>query len=156
MSMSTKKGFLETRFGPLGFETQDGRLVSLSFVSTMETSDDDDTVSMVLVQLSEYVDKTRQVFDLPVSFIGGTPFQQAVWQALLDIPYGKTATYQAIADKIGRPKTTRAVGQACKRNPVALVIPCHRVIGKDGSMTGYGGKAGTALKRQLLDFEQHP
>lgn len=149
-----KKGFLQSPFGPLMVETKTNSLARLSFVSKMEKSDDDETIRSIIGQLSAYFNRSRQVFDMPVILTKGTPFQQAVWQALLDIPYGKTATYQDIACQIGRPKAFRAVGQACKHNPVGLVVPCHRVIGKDGSLTGYSGKSGIALKRRLLAFEQ--
>lgn len=81
----------------------------------------------------------------------GTPFQRAVWQALLDIAYGTTATYGEIAASVGRPKAQRAVGMANHVNPIALIIPCHRVIGASGSLTGYGG--GLPLKAALLELE---
>jgi methylated-DNA-[protein]-cysteine S-methyltransferase len=82
----------------------------------------------------------------------GTPFQLGVWRALQDIPYGTTATYRDVASAIGNPKSTRAVGMANNRNPIALLIPCHRVIGADGSLTGYGG--GLEMKAWLLDHER--
>jgi methylated-DNA-[protein]-cysteine S-methyltransferase len=81
----------------------------------------------------------------------GTPFQQKVWSALCDIPFGATLSYQELARRIGDEKAMRAVGAANGRNPIALIIPCHRVIGKSGQLTGYGG--GLPLKRALLDFE---
>ncbi len=90
---------------------------------------------------------------IPVKFNHGTPFQRDVWEAMLKIPYGQTKSYQEIAMMINRPKALRAVGQACKRNPIGIIVPCHRVIGKDGSMTGYSGKEYVGLKRKLLDHE---
>ncbi|MGZ3306511.1 MAG: methylated-DNA--[protein]-cysteine S-methyltransferase, partial [Asticcacaulis sp.] len=84
----------------------------------------------------------------------GTPFQQRVWAALCEIPFGETISYQQLAYRVGDVKATQAVGAANGKNPIALIIPCHRVIGKDGSLTGYGG--GLGLKRQLLDFETPP
>lgn len=101
-------------------------------------------------QLREYFDGRRKAFELPLS-LHGTDFQLADWQALRTIPYGETCSYQQIAEKIGNPKACRAVGMANNRNPVAIVIPCHRVIGKNGSMVGYGG--GLDVKRYLLDLE---
>ena len=89
-------------------------------------------------------------FDLPLA-AGGTPFQQRVWAALRTIPYGKTASYGDIARKIGSPTASRAVGAANGRNPIAIVVPCHRVIGANGTLTGYAG--GLDMKRQLLAHE---
>jgi len=85
---------------------------------------------------------------------GGTEFQRQVWAALQDIPYGQTVTYGQLAARLGRPAASRAVGLANGRNPVSIVVPCHRVLGADGSLTGYGG--GLAAKRFLLDLEQRP
>jgi O-6-methylguanine DNA methyltransferase len=87
-------------------------------------------------------------------FDHGTPFQKEVWQAMLEIPFGKTMSYLEIAKKINRPKAVRAVGQACKRNPIGIVVPCHRVIGSDGSLTGYSGKNFIHVKQKLLDHER--
>ena len=101
-------------------------------------------------QLREYFEGRRQRFSLPVA-PAGTPFQQQVWQELQKIPWGTTTTYGEIARRIGQPKAVRAVGSANGRNPVAIVIPCHRVIGSDGSLTGYAGGLGT--KRFLLQLE---
>lgn len=101
-------------------------------------------------QLTEYFDGKRQSFDLPLD-PAGTDFQQEVWQALLEIPYGETRSYGGLAGAIGRPKAVRAVGAANGRNPIPIVIPCHRVIGADGSLTGFGG--GLEIKRRLLDLE---
>ena len=92
-------------------------------------------------------------FDLPLS-PGGTPFQRQVWEALTAIPYGETRTYGEVAAAIGRPRAVRAVGQADHRNPLPILIPCHRVVGADGSLTGYAG--GLALKRALLALEGAP
>jgi methylated-DNA-[protein]-cysteine S-methyltransferase len=102
-------------------------------------------------QLDEYFDGTRQRFDL--DFVpSGTAFQRSVWRSLQDIPYGTTASYTDVATAVGNPRATRAVGLANNRNPVALMIPCHRVIGADGSLTGYGG--GLAMKSWLLEHER--
>jgi methylated-DNA-[protein]-cysteine S-methyltransferase len=101
-------------------------------------------------QLREYFEGRRQGFTLPVA-PGGTAFQQRVWQELQKIPWGTTTTYREIAQRIGQPTAVRAVGSANGRNPVSIVIPCHRVIGSDGSLTGYAG--GIATKRRLLQHE---
>ncbi|MEI7667945.1 MAG: methylated-DNA--[protein]-cysteine S-methyltransferase [Erysipelotrichaceae bacterium] len=101
-------------------------------------------------QLIDYTQHALVKFDLNLK-PKGTDFQQAVWQALSQIPYGETRTYQEIARLINRPKAVRAVGQACKRNPIGLIVPCHRVVGIKG-LTGYYG--GLELKAQILKFEK--
>lgn len=101
-------------------------------------------------QLAEYFAGQRRVFDLRLRPIG-TDFQQRTWRALQRIPYGATASYGDIARSIGKPKAMRAVGAANGRNPLPIVIPCHRVIGSDGGLTGFGG--GTDIKRTLLQLE---
>jgi methylated-DNA-[protein]-cysteine S-methyltransferase len=101
-------------------------------------------------QLAEWFAGERRDFDLPLA-PRGTPFQRAVWAALLDVRFGQTTSYATIADAIGRPKACRAVGAANGRNPIPLVVPCHRIIGANGALTGYGG--GLPTKRWLLRFE---
>jgi len=104
----------------------------------------------VVEQLEEYFARRRTVFDLPLD-LRGTPFQRAVWSALLTVPYGRTVSYGELAAALGRPAAARAVGAANGRNPVGIIVPCHRVVGSTGGLTGYGG--GVDRKRQLLDFE---
>lgn len=106
---------------------------------------------VAVAQIAEYLTGSRQSFDFPIS-PKGTPFRIAVWNQLLKIPYGQTRTYGQIAATIGSPKAARAVGQAVNRNPIWIVIPCHRIIGAGGKLTGYAG--GLELKQQLLDLEQ--
>ncbi len=101
-------------------------------------------------QLEEYFAGERREFDLPLS-LSGNPFELRVWAELRRIPYGETVSYGEIARRIGDPGAARAVGLANGRNPVAVIVPCHRVIGADGSLTGYGG--GLERKRYLLDLE---
>ena len=103
-------------------------------------------------QIGEYFSGTRKAFDLPLSY-HGTPFQMADWGALLTIPYGETRSYRDIAEQIGNPKAYRAVGMANNRNPIGIIIPCHRVIGHDGGMVGYGG--GLPIKTYLLELERN-
>lgn len=106
-------------------------------------------------QLQEYLSGDRQIFEMPVDFLDrGTIFQREVWQALTEIPYGQTIAYSQIAERIKRPKAVRAVGGAVGKNPLSIVIPCHRVIGKDGSLTGYTG--GMPMKKYLLTLENIP
>ncbi|POX38829.1 cysteine methyltransferase [Streptomyces sp. Ru73] len=102
-------------------------------------------------QLRAYFDGELTAFDLPLR-LEGTPFQRRVWAALCDIPYGATVSYGELAERLGRPTAARAVGLANGRNPVGIIVPCHRVVGASGSLTGYGG--GLDRKRHLLDFER--
>ena len=101
-------------------------------------------------QLDEYFAGERRVFDLPLSF-EGTHFQQRVWRAIASIPYGETVSYGALARSLGAPRSVRAAGAAIGRNAISLVVPCHRVVGSDGSLTGYAG--GLDRKRSLLTLE---
>ncbi|PID75976.1 MAG: cysteine methyltransferase [Deltaproteobacteria bacterium] len=102
-------------------------------------------------QLEEYFNGKRKRFTLDLR-LNGTEFQTRVWNALCQIPYGETASYSDIARKVNSPKASRAVGMANHRNPLPIIVPCHRVIGKDGSLTGFGG--GLRIKQQLLDLER--
>ncbi|CAN5784207.1 methylated-DNA--[protein]-cysteine S-methyltransferase [soil metagenome] len=114
----------------------------------------DDThavLQQTVQQLDAYFAKQRQQFDLPLDLSGGTAFQQEVWQALLALPFGSTASYASIARHIGRPAAVRAVGAANGRNPISIIVPCHRVIASSGALTGYAG--GLANKKILLTLE---
>lgn len=104
----------------------------------------------VETQLNEYFDQKRKVFDFPLELIG-TPFQKAVWNLLYEIPYGITCSYQDIAKKAGNPKAVRAVGGAVGHNPISIIVPCHRVIGSNGKLTGFAG--GLHRKEILLKIE---
>lgn len=111
---------------------------------------DDEHLAAAAEQLTEYFAGARVAFDLPLA-PRGTPFQRRVWNGLRAIPYGETISYAELARRIDRPKAMRAVGAANGRNPIPIVVPCHRVIGADGSLTGYGG--GLDRKRALLEHE---
>ncbi|WP_026910936.1 methylated-DNA--[protein]-cysteine S-methyltransferase [Patulibacter minatonensis] len=113
---------------------------------------DDAAFTQVLAELREYFAGERTTFDVPIAFDRGTPFQRRVWAALVEIPYGETTTYGALAVRLGNPGGSRAVGLANGKNPVSIVVPCHRVVGSTGALTGYGG--GTDRKRFLLDLER--
>ncbi|RYF42721.1 MAG: methylated-DNA--[protein]-cysteine S-methyltransferase [Comamonadaceae bacterium] len=104
-----------------------------------------------IAQLGEYFAGRRRHFELPLDLQGGTAFQQSVWRALLAIPSGATTSYGTLSQRIGRPAAVRAVGAAVGRNPVSIVVPCHRVVGADGSLTGYAG--GLERKSALLQLE---
>jgi methylated-DNA-[protein]-cysteine S-methyltransferase len=112
---------------------------------------DDEPNAAILSQLREYLRGARRAFDLQLD-LHGTPFQVSVWRAVAGIPYGTLLTYADIARSIDRPSATRAVGQAVGANPIALVVPCHRVVGTSGSLTGYRG--GLPLKERLLALER--
>ena len=112
---------------------------------------DDKALAPYLAQFTAYFAGKLQQFDLPMA-AKGTPFQQTVWRALCDIPYGETVSYLEIAQAIGNPKAVRAVGAANGRNPLSIIVPCHRVIGRSGDLTGYAG--GIPIKRWLLVLEQ--
>ena len=114
-------------------------------------ADDAAVLARTAGQLEEYFEGGRDRFDLPLA-LRGTVFQRGVWEALLGVGYGQTVTYAQLADRIGRPTAVRAVGHANGRNPVSIIVPCHRVVGSDGSLTGYGG--GLDNKRRLLDLER--
>jgi O-6-methylguanine DNA methyltransferase len=103
-------------------------------------------------QICEYLRGERRAFDFPFA-LNGTPFQKRVWDALCKIPYGQTRSYKQIAREIGRPKACRAVGLANNKNPITIAVPCHRVVGADGGLTGYAG--GLAMKAALLALEQN-
>ncbi|MQY05366.1 methylated-DNA--[protein]-cysteine S-methyltransferase [Actinomadura macrotermitis] len=114
-------------------------------------NDDDPRFAAAAEQLTAYFAGELTTFDLPLS-LHGTPFQRTVWEALQTIPYGETVSYGQLAQEIGKPSASRAVGLANGKNPVGVIVPCHRVVGSTGGLTGYGG--GLERKRFLLDFEK--
>jgi methylated-DNA-[protein]-cysteine S-methyltransferase len=137
-----------------GYEERMHRLLRLHYGAGNVTLDDTRRPSSICRTLERYLDGDLvAIDDLPVK-TGGTPFQREVWQALRQIPAGQTTTYGDLATQIGRPKAVRAVGLANGANPVGVVVPCHRVIGADASLTGYGG--GQERKRWLLEHEGAP
>jgi methylated-DNA-[protein]-cysteine S-methyltransferase len=147
--------FIPSPLGALCAVTDGHALVALDFDRGGSDSADVPATAARLLdrvagQLAEYFAGARTTFDIPLA-PHGTPFQQAVWQALLAIAYGRSASYGDVARAIGQPTAVRAVGAANGRNPIAIVVPCHRVIGADGTLTGYAG--GLARKRALLALE---
>ena len=115
------------------------------------TEEETPLLKAAAAQLAEYFAGQRRAFDLPLS-LHGTPFQLRDWAALSTIPYGETRSYQQIAEQLGNPKACRAVGLANNRNPVSIIVPCHRVVGKNGKLVGYGG--GLDVKTALLELER--
>jgi methylated-DNA-[protein]-cysteine S-methyltransferase len=142
----------ESPVGPLRLEARDGSLVALHLNARPgPESLDDPVLAAAAEQLRAYFAGTRTSFDLPLD-MHGNAFEQRVWAALRAIPYGETASYGEIAAQIGAPGAARAVGVANARNPIAIIVPCHRVIGANGKLVGFGG--GLPMKRALLDLEQ--
>lgn len=141
----------DTPVGKLYIEAEDDYLTRISFFELFGKRLETPVIKETYKQLSEYFAKKRKTFDIPLK-LEGTEFQKAVWHALMKIPYGKTATYLEIAETIGNPKASRAVGMANNKNKIPIVIPCHRVIGSNGSLTGYAG--GLEIKKKLLNIEK--
>ena len=142
--------------GSIGIAESDGKLTRLffygeKFAEKDHTKKETPILAEAAKQLREYFSGKRTKFDLPLA-LGGTEFQRRVWKALQDIPYGETRSYKEIAAMAGNEKACRAVGMANNRNPIAIVIPCHRVIGASGDLVGYGG--GLDKKVFLLDLEK--
>ena len=145
--------FTDTPIGAILIAGEGDAIVETYFAGAKPKPDwirDDDALREAANQLRAYFAGESRNFDLPLA-PRGTEFQQSVWNALQQIPYGETTTYSTIAERIGRPAAVRAVGAANGANPIPIVIPCHRVIGANGSMTGFGG--GIDVKRQLLALE---
>lgn len=139
-------------FGIISFKVDsDNTLVELTFSDLRRNDEECELSSMVRKQLDEYFAGSRKEFSIPLKLTGG-PFSLEVYKALQTIPYGEVRSYQAIAKQVGNEKACRAVGQANNRNPIAIIVPCHRVIGKSGKMVGFGG--GISIKEFLLAHEE--
>lgn len=143
-----------TDIGTITLSESNGSILELSFNDLISPDDyiiqETTLLHNASIQLNEYFSGQRKKFSLPLNPIG-TPFQKKVWEALLSIPYGETRSYKDIAILIDNPKASRAVGMANNKNPISIFIPCHRVIGSNGKLVGYGG--GLNIKRSLLDLE---
>ncbi|MDX2117394.1 MAG: methylated-DNA--[protein]-cysteine S-methyltransferase [Planctomycetota bacterium] len=151
--VATKTTIVATSLGLMSIATDaTGRIVSLGLApkGARTSQEVPRECAGAAEQLDEYLAGTRQTFDLNLE-PKGTPFQHAVWKQLKTIPFGVIRTYAEVARAIGRPTATRAVGAACGRNPIGIVVPCHRVVGSSGTLTGYYW--GTELKRRLLELE---
>lgn len=143
-----------TPVGTLLIAEDDGFITHCGFNSIFPAGYKDEETPLLqraFTQLNDYFVGQRKEFDLPLKPLG-TPFQKQVWATLQTIPYGQTKSYLEIANQIGNPKACRAVGMANHNNPIGIIIPCHRVVGKNGSLTGYAG--GLNIKQYLLDLEQ--
>lgn len=143
--------YYDTYAGRIGIAEEDGAITHLIFSERDWTVEETDLIKETKRQLDEYFAGKRKEFDIPTRH-EGTEFQKRVWEELRKIPYGKTVTYKDIAEAVGCPKGFRAVGLANNRNPISIIYPCHRVIGSNGSLTGYGG--GLDVKEKLLELER--
>jgi methylated-DNA-[protein]-cysteine S-methyltransferase len=147
--------YIDSPVGPLTIVTDDDAVVNIHFgnegdAPRLSGQAKEPVLRKVIEQLKDYFDGNRKTFDVPLA-LRGTPFQLSCWNALRAIEYGETRSYSEIARVIGRPAAVRAVGAANGANPIPIIIPCHRVIGSNGALTGFGG--GLDVKRRLLDFE---
>jgi methylated-DNA-[protein]-cysteine S-methyltransferase len=156
--MAARERWMESPIGGLRLVAEDGALVGLFMEEharapalAAAAGEGDPVLDDAARQLAAWFAGERTSFDLPLE-PKGTPFQIAVWKALREIPYGETRSYRDIAAGLGRPKAVRAVGAANARNPIAIIVPCHRVIGASGALTGYAG--GVPRKRWLLGHER--
>lgn len=146
----------DTSIGKITVEEINGYISGIYFGDFSEISDEiylkknTETIENVFLQLEEYFEGKRQEFDIKI-LMRGTEFQKKVWNALMEIPYGKAVSYKYIAEKIWNPNASRAVGNANNKNRIMILIPCHRVIGKDGKLVGYAG--GLDKKKKLLEIE---
>ena len=145
------KGCFTSDIGSICVEDNGEKLISVKLCKSAESSNRSALTEKAINQLKEYFCGTRKSFDLPLE-MKGTDFQKKVWSALCSIPYGETRSYGEIAEMIGNPKAVRAVGGANNKNRFMIIVPCHRVIGADGSLTGYAG--GIDVKKKLLELEQ--
>ncbi len=156
--------YMDSIIGPLGIIESEGQITHIFFPGEDDPKElmgessraeiyEEETplLRKAKCQLAEYFAGKRLDFDLPLK-TEGTDFQKAAWKALLEIPYGEVRSYKQQAEKVGSPRAFRAVGMANNRNPIAIVIPCHRVIGSDGRLVGYGG--GLHIKEALLELER--
>ncbi len=145
-----------SRFGCFELKGGDRNITSVKLLQDGEMPPEDyhdapEHLVETVRQLTEYFQRKRQTFDLPLDLSGGTLFHQSVWRELMKIPYGHTTSYSAIAKQLENPDSVRAVGQANRENPIAIIIPCHRVIAKSGDLQGYF--YGLDMKRKLLELE---
>lgn len=145
----------DTAIGKVGIRDNGHSITDVYFIQDEENNDvelkETALIKEAARQLGEYFEGNRKDFDIPLE-PKGTPFQKSVWEALITIPYGETWSYKQVAQKVNSPKAYRAVGMSNNKNPISIIIPCHRVIGANGKMVGYGG--GIPIKEYLLNLEK--
>ena len=145
----------DTEIGRIKISEKDEKIIRFVFSDYKkedEIEKETDAIRKTYLQLKEYLSGKRKNFDIEIEMIG-TEFQKKVWKELLNIPYGETRSYKDIAIAIGNEKACKAVGNANNKNPIAIIVPCHRVVGSNGSMTGYAG--GLDIKEKLLKIEKY-
>ena len=148
----SKHAFYDFEFGILKIGYTDRAIVLLKQAEQIDADNEPSALSdLAFEQIRAYLKGTRKIFDFPYE-LHGTEFQKKVWNELCKIPYGETRTYKQIAAEVGNPKASRAVGMANNKNPMMLAVPCHRVIGTNGALTGYAG--GLDVKKALLELER--
>lgn len=145
--------YYQTILGMITIECIDNKITYLGYGKTKRNGTKENIVFLekAFCELKEYLKGTRKYFDLPMN-LEGTEFQKKVWKELLKIPYGEVKSYQEIAEALGDKKKARAVGMANNKNPIAILVPCHRVIGKNHKLIGYGG--GLEIQQKLLEIEK--
>lgn len=152
----------KSKIGNIYITADDETLLSVKFdnkksasstVLSIDTLEQNKVIKDTVLQLGEYFSGKRKVFELPLKLIG-TEFQKKVWKELMNIPYGQTRTYKEIAVLVNNPNACRAVGNANNKNPISIIVPCHRVIGTNGKLVGYAG--GKDVKKRLLEYEKCP
>lgn len=146
-----EKSYYKSPIGTLEIISENNKLVSLKLVDCCEkTTVETDFIKDMKKQLDEYFSGKRKVFDIKIN-PAGTDFQKLVWKELQNIPYGKTKSYSEVAESIGNKNTQRAIGNACNKNPIKIIIPCHRVVSKNNNLGGYA--YGSIIKQKLLNVE---
>lgn len=148
------KGYYDSPIGMLEIKEVDGAIVAINFIDKdlLEKETLSDEIKKCKNELQEYFNGDRRDFTVKIDFLKGTDFQRSVWKALRNIEYGKTVSYKDIAENIGNSKAVRAVGGANNKNPIMIIVPCHRVIGKNGKLTGYA--VGLDAKEYLINLEK--
>lgn len=149
--MNVYEGYITTPIGIIRLFANELGITRLDFVESAQEEHENKWIKQAKQELLEYFNGKRKAFSVPLHIIEGTPFQRSCWEALCQIPYGETRSYCEQAIAIGKPKAVRAVGGANHHNPISIIIPCHRVIAKNGSLCGYGG--GVLRKEYLLELE---
>lgn len=145
--------YYQTKIGRIKIAQEGDAIVEINVTDSEEKSErETPLIKKTIKELKEYLEGKRKIFDIPID-TQGTEFQEKVWNALLEIPYGETKSYEDIAKMVGCPKGARAVGMANHNNKIIIIIPCHRVIGKNGKLVGYAG--GLPVKEKLLQIESN-
>lgn len=149
------KFYYHTDIGEIGILADEKAIIRITFGKNRMPEDviekETDLIKEAATQLKDYLSEKRKSFDLPLA-PEGTDFMKSVWEALVAVPYGEVRSYKAIAEAIGKEKSARAVGNANNRNPIPIIIPCHRIVGAKGDLVGYFG--GLEMKKQLLNMEK--